>query len=639
MALADHITALIALVVRIVEPAPPPRSILDFRASLRITEGPAGPRPERPDGDFLGDERHFIQELACMVALRFRRTVILGPPQEGKDTGIAVPLMLWALIEARRPVAYCTTDRQLADKLYRAKMHATAVRSGYSWALPDEGRGSEGGTPGDQLFQTGVWFYLLGSGSKSGGGQAGITAWLVVITEADKIRAQQLRWLEDRNASYQDDARTVLLGTLDRENGRGLYAEHAAAIKIIPHYPCPHCCWFQTWEWEAVDLDRGCLVCVACKEPIDDAQRRAALPQGVAVIDGQSIDPATGTITGEAGRGVTGAIRYSALDCPRRSLSGMIALYREAEETYERTGDDTKMREFELKELVRLPKAGGRVLELRPRELAVRAAAAPYRRTQAPAGFADGVVIAIDVQLRRLLWSAVIFDRATERWAVIDHGRLAICGDGETPSEAQRHRGFDTIAGIGSDGWALPSGHILRARAGVIDTSDGNTQSECLSWIKNRPGWYAIKGEKSRSPVPDLAEGTAILRVPGVLAVYRQDKAHSPYDLFIINVNAVKTRIYRSLSIAATEPGAGMIPAGEAADGELIKELCAERQEQTDDGPVWVQIYRHNHRLDTTTYAVAWHLYQKHVAMVAAGANPNQPMTAAEYAQRIGSPV
>ena len=619
MSLAHHLQALMALVVRMVEPAPPPRSPLEFRASIVITEGTDhvtdGGAPRR-----LGDHRHAPQEAATRWALRFRRFVVVAIPQDGKDTGIGVPLLMWALIERRRPAVYATTDRGLGAKLYRAKLREPLLKSGYGWALPDEGTGSEGGTPDDILFQTGARLYVQGAGASNGGGQAGITAWLVVITEADKIRAAQRRWIEDRNASYTDEARTVLVGTLDRVDGKGLRAEYDGSVKGRMHHPCPCCGFWQTWEWEQVEYDATSaetarasarIRCRGCKELLDEDQRQWSVERSVEVFDGQQI--VEGKVVGTPNAGETGGLMYWALDSFRRSLPTICAQHREAVAERERTGDDTKLREFWLKELVRIPEDRVQTLSLRHAELAQRSAAAIYRAGQypnAPAGCIT--IIAVDVQLRRLLWSAITWDPATWQWWLLGHGRLAICGDGEEPTRQQRHAGFDRIAAIAAGGFTRADGSIIRPPAGVIDTGDGATQADVLTWISRHPGWYPIKGDDDR-PTGDAAPGTALLRLPGVLTVSRQAKAIPQYDLFVINVDAVKGHVLRALSAKPGDPGSGHLPRGEAADGELIKELCAERLEQTDDGPRWVQLYRHNHRLDTTVYCWAFAYYLHHL--------------------------
>lgn len=638
MSLSAVLSACIALVVRLVEPPPDARAPLAFARTLHITEGPDQGTIGAPRR--LGDDPHPAQEAALRWALRWPRFVVLAPPQDGKDTGICVPLILWSLIEYRRPAVYATADKHLGAKLYRAKVRAPLTASGYSWALPDEGSGSEGGTPDDILFRTGARLYLLGAGASNGAGQAGITAWLVVVTEADKVRADQLTWIEDRNEAYADDKRTVLVGTLDRYDGKGLWVEHEHAVKARMYHPCPRCGHWQTFDWDRVTYDAAThdpenndtarIACAGCAAPLCEAERHAAALRSREVFEGQDISP-TGEITGSPKLGPSGAIRWTALDSPRRRLGRVCARHLDAIRHYDRTGEDSRLREFFLKELTMPPADRRQALYLRETDLAQRSALSAYARGEIPDGV-DLVVITVDIQLRRILWLAFGFNMTSESWWIIAYGSIAVCGDGDEPTKAQRHAALDKVQSIAQQGWPRADGFLVRATVGGVDTGDGNTRDEVLGWLHRRPGWYALKGQGLRQ-TNDHAAGEAIFRLPGVLSIHRQSKTSTPHDLFAINVDALKARIYRAFTHAPGTPGAGHLPHGEAADGALIRQLCAERQEQTDGEPVWVQRYRHNHYLDDAVYALALVLYLAHLRTLRGSA---AGVDAAEFARRLG---
>jgi hypothetical protein len=645
MPFAHHLLALVQLVVRLVEPAPPPRSPLDFARTLQITEGNDAPTPGQAPAH-LGDKPHRPQEACLRWALRFWRFVVLAPPQDGKDTGVFVPLVLWSLIEYRRPAVYATSDKHLGAKLFRAKLRAPLVASGYGWALPDDGSGSSGGTPDDILFKTGARYYQLGAGASNGAGQAGITSWLVVITEADKIRPVPLAWIEDRNKSYTDDKRTVLGGTLDRYDGKGLWAEWEYATKGRMWYFCVHCAHPQTFEWAAVTYDpiahdaptpdsigndTARIICTGCKAALTEADRQTMVAAGVEVFEGQSIE--NGQVVGTPLPNMTGAMRWTALDSPRRRLANVAAEHRAALQHADRTGDKAKLREFFLKEMVMLPEDRTQALFLREADLAQRSALSIYQRGQVPAGV-DLIIVTVDVQLRRLLWKAIGFKVDDESWSTIAYGSEPVCGDSEEPTRAQRFAALDKIEARAIQGWVRSDGFFTKATAGGIDTGDGNTRPAILDWLKGRPGWFAIKGQADRIPAGDSADGEAIFRLPGVVTIHRQTKTAQPHDLFLVNVDSLKARVYRALTYKPGSPGAGQLPQGEAADGQLIRQLCAERQEMTDEGPVWVQRYRHNHYLDCTVYALALFLYFVHLRTLR---GPAVGASAADYARRLGA--
>jgi phage terminase large subunit GpA-like protein len=117
----------------------------------------------------------------------------------------------------------------------------------------------------------------------------------------------------------------------------------------------------------------------------------------------------------------------------------------------------------------------------------------------------------------------------------------------------------------------------------------------------NRPGCYPLHGQGERQG-KDSAGGAAILRIPGVLSVNRQTTAVPAYDLLAIAGDILKGAVLRDLSRDHGSSSCGYIPHGEAARGWLIKELCAERLEDTPLGPRYVKTYQHNHRLDCAVY-------------------------------------
>ncbi len=644
MPFAHHLPALIALVVRLVEPAPPPRSPLVFSRTIQITEGADAPGPDKTP-QFIGDNPHRAQEAALRWALRFPRFVVLAIPQDGKDTTVFVPLVLWSLIEYRRPVVYATPDKHLGAKLYRAKIRAPLVASGYSWALPDDGSGSAGGTPDDILFKTGARYYQLGAGASNGAGQSGITSWLVVITEADKLRSQQQSWIEDRNKGYPDDRRTVLGGTLDRSDGRGLAAEFEYSTKAFMWNLHTACGTWQTFTWENFKYDAAThiaptqespgndtahLVCTGCQQPIYEAERQTIINAAVEVFEGQRIE--NGKVVGQPVPNLTGGLLWRAFDSPRRRLANIAAEHREAALHADRTGDDSKLKEFFLKEMVMLPEDRTKALYVREVDLAQRSALSIYRRGEVPDGM-DTIIVGVDVQLRRILWKAVAFSLSDERSRIIAYGSVPVCGDSEEPTEAQRHAAFDKVEALANTGWPRSNGFLLRASAGCIDTGDGTTSPEVLRWLATRPNWFAVKGVSSRT-TPDNAASEATFRLPGVLTIRHQSKTSTPYDLFEINVDAIKARVYRAFSYKPDAPGSCQLPQGEAADGQLIRQLCAERQEMTPEGPVWVQRYRHNHYLDCLVYATALFLYLIHLRSVRTGGTAAPD--AAAFARRLG---
>lgn len=626
-ALTQNLERFIESVTRILSPAPAPRRMSDLMRTLRITEG-------KFKGEMLDPDRHRGQRAAVRMwaSGRYRVQVVIDIPQDGKDTGIVAPIFIHTIAERRRPIVYATTDLRLTGKMVRAKLLPMIKESGMEWLMPVDGIGSSGGTPDEILWSTGVRSYFLGAGAANGAGQAGVTAWAVIINEADKIRAAQREWLQDRNKSYSDERQTLLIGTLDNDGKHGMQSVYDQSSLGRMHYPCRRCgTWWApdpehiTYDTTTPDLARATarIVCQVptCKHEHDEDDRQWMLTHGQDVHAGERID-ATGPaapVVGDRVATEVGGLRLWAMDSPFRSLREYAAEDRAAREHFARTGDDRTLREFTHAEQSRQFANTTQTLGLREMDLALRSAQAIHGKREAPAD-ADILCIGVDQQWRRLIYSAIAYRIRDEAWWVVDDASVAICGEAEQATDPQIRSAFDRLAALVLDGYPRPNGTLLLPTAAGIDVSDGQTKTRALTWMQGRPGWYPVLGRADSQLGRSDALGTALIRLPGVCTVYRQTATHPPLDQFRMEVDQLKGDVVRGLARKPTDPGAGHIPRGESAQGFLIKELCAERLEQTDAGPLWVQIHRNNHRLDTTGYGLGLCKYFAHLRIIQSGA-------------------
>jgi hypothetical protein len=643
-ALALHLPRLITAIAQVFAPLANPRRMSDLMRTLRVTEGRFGPRAENPSGDLLDPDRHHGQRAAVRMwaSGRYRVMVVICVPQDGKDTGINAPIFLHTIAERRRPIVYATTDMRLTGKMVRAKLLPMIKASGLSWLLPVDGLGSGSGTPDEVLWATGVRSYFLGAGASNGGGQAGVTAWAVIVNEADKIRSAQREWLQERNLSYQEERQTLLIGSLDDDGPLGMQATYDQSSLGRMHMPCRACgTWWApepehiTYDASTPDVARATarLVCQVptCKHEHTEDDRQWMLTHSQEVHAGERIDgkgPGA-PVVGDRVPTEIGGLKLWAMDSPLRNMGEYVARDRSTLEHLARTGDDSKRREFVHSEQARQYTNVARTLGLREMDLALRSAQAVLALRDAPAD-ADLLCVGIDQQLRRLIPVTVAYRIRDESWWIIDHDSVPICGETETPTDPQVFAAFDRIAATVMGGYARPNGTIIRPIAAGIDVSDGQTKTRALLWMKARPGWYPLVGAADSQIGRSDALGTALLRLPGVCTVYRQTATVPYLEQFRMEVDQLKGDVMRGLSRKPVDPGAGHIPHGESAQGWLIKELCAERLEDSDAGPVFVQTYRHNHRLDGTGYGIGLCKYFAHLRIIQSGATD-----AADYVNRM----
>lgn len=640
-ALHHHLSSLTATAVAVYAPPPPPRRLSEVAASLRITEGKRGPRPESPKGDLLDPNEHHGQRAALrlVASQRYRTNIVIDCPQDGKDTGIVAPLIVWSINDLRRPVVYATTDKRLIGSLWRAKIEATMCASGYDHLFPDAGAGSNGGTPDDILFTTGVRAYLLGAGSVSGGGQAGVTGWFVVITEADKLRKIPRERIQDRNKSYADEALTLLIGTIDTDGKGGLFTLYNESTLGRLHHPCRFCGAWQPLEPDQVQYDDSnadlarSTARIKCRVGClwTEQDRLWSHARSVEVYAGQTVTgPADApVITGTIIPSDYGGLRLWAMDSPFRSLPAYAAEERRCKDILARTGDHEPLRMFTRAEKCLPYENKEETLNLRESDLALRSATAIHAKGEAPED-ADTCVVAIDQQLRRLIFLVLAYRTRDENWWIIDHESIGICNDSDQPTDAQAFAALNQIEARVMRGYVKPSGHLLRPMMGGIDTADGHTRERALKWLQHRPGWHAIRGQGGDHDASD-ALGEAVLRLPGVLTIYNQTKTIPHWQQIAIAVDLLKAEVMRDLMRERGAPGAGHLPKGEGAQDHLIRELCAEHYEQTDQGGVWVLDRRHNHRLDDLAYAKAMCKYLVHLRLL----NDPNHNTAADYVGRM----
>jgi phage terminase large subunit GpA-like protein len=591
----------------IVGPPPRPLAVGAFASRLVLPDGPDAGRAWRWH-DHPG-QRAVVEALeAAVSARRWRELVIVGPVQDGKTLSSVLLPVLYTASELRRPIVYGLPDRRLSGSLWRSKLKPAITGCGLGHLLPDYGPGSSTGSPDDVLLSTGTRLHLLGAGASNEAGQAGVTAWLVLLDENDAIRRRQAELIRQRCAAFGGDALTIISSTVKHDlQSPTLDAWEDSTAGSI-QAPCLACGQYRILTWDQVtyqgetDLAVAAsarLVCPACHAETDAEAHHQALTRALLVPRGQTV--VDGRLIGDAPGGLICGIRWTSLDSPLRRLGDLARMHHAAAIALDRRGDHEPMRQFTRDHLVeRYQIAGGDLPEIGENALALASAASPIERGRLP-GWVKHVVMAVDCQKRRHYWlTMAIGDEG--RVAIVDHGRDPICGDYEEPTPRQRHESLERLHRRACDGWPLPDGRTRPADRCAVDVN--YLPDEILGWLAWRLDlWIAVRGvSEEQASRMALSPGALRWRLPGWLEIREQPGG---WMLHSIDTDQVRGWLQTGILRQADAAEAVMLPRGEAADGELIRHLTAEIRRMTESGPVWVRRRARNDLLDTAVYAAA----------------------------------
>lgn len=260
----------------------------------------------------------------------YRRYWVTGPAQSGKTLLCVIAFVLWYLFEHVNSVVFGVPTMRVSRNKWTRDLLPAIEQTRYRELLPRRGAGSKGGTQLEEVqFAHGRALMFLGGGGRDEE-RAGVTAPVVVVTEADKLQGRistseetdRLSQIESRNAASGD--RGVFLGectvtTAHAPTWHGI-TEQGTNSRIV--VPCPHCNAWTTPErehlvgWQTVDnkldaVEKSHFICPACQQPLTDRQRVLSNRQGKLVHAGQEIGP-DGVIHGRPKRTDTLGFRWNA---------------------------------------------------------------------------------------------------------------------------------------------------------------------------------------------------------------------------------------------------------------------------------------------------------------------------------------
>lgn len=598
----------------------PPRarlSVLDRARTLRVGDGPAQGKPLQIDGH--------PAVRAVLAAIETQREVIIaGPVQDGKTySGCVVPI-LQQILDDRRPVVLGAPRFELAAELYTAKIRGTFEASGLTDRLPTEGAASRNGVPDEILFPTGCRLYLRGMGGANESQLAGITARMVVLTEADAVcigtkharrRAEQegrrkVALIKRRTVSFGADSRIVIESTVKDDQHSLILTLHAESSGGILWHECPYCRAFHPRTWDLVTYDAADavvaaatarLACPGCGVLLSPEEITTAAASALVVHRGQRVE--AGRVVGPMPPTSAWGIRWSSLDSPLagKSLDLLVVEHRDAMIALRDRGDVSLIKQFVRDHLTRafIPEEwgadliGGRTVA--PTGLAARSAASDYPRGVVP--FPAGTLaVGIDMQEREAWWLALCLDG--DRIAVVDYACEYLCHRHESPTPAQRMAVLERIRERAVRGWPTEAGDLIPAAAIGCDVGGRGWLDQVDAWLRST-AWraWAMRGD----PRPERGDGAGRFRLPGWLEVFRRDDGRR----LMLADPACKGRLIDGLAAPPASPVACLLPRDLAADDPLIRHLAAEeRGEPGPKGPTWIKRGK-NDLLDAGTYGLA----------------------------------
>ncbi len=594
--------------------APPARPVplLEFVTWFRWTEGIS---VRNGEGDRIDPTRHpahwyTLDAIGDALLGRgpFRRFALIKPTQDG-GTWITITMpLLYCTTQVRQPAVAGFPDMRLAGIAWRQKMRAPVIKAGRSDWLPTEGPGSDGNSTPVEVALRSVPLYFIGGGASNEAGQASLTGMLLTRDERDSMDPDVAALMGGRLDGFDDRGVTIDTSTIkaDVEADSQIWAEYRLGTMYRIAWPCVHCGGYQVWSWDQVTYDGStqlaamrsvALRCVHedCRKLITDADRCSviSIDRARLVGRGQTLQR-DGTVTGELPETLTWSLLWTALDSPIKSLSTLAGEHWAAAKAVE-AGDHTKMRKFERDRMCRFYAVAAGGSNLDATALALRSVKSGLRRMLVPAG-TRAITVTGDVQKRELWWLAIAHGDGG-RWWIIDYGREVVTADWRAePSAEEVHAALDAVAARVAQGWPDADGEVHHATLRGIDS---RYQSAIVrAWLEAQGGaWLAVRGS-GEGALSDRPKGRGVQRIEGWIDVRETEDG---WLVHYVDAAVVKDVVHAGLAREPGAGGSGHLPAGEPADGWLIKQLTAERKI---DGE-WVKVRKDNHLFDCAVYGLS----------------------------------
>lgn len=534
-----------------------------------------------PDGPHQGDP--WLPETEPAQALwlaehdsgRWRHFVDVAPSQRGKTLKTILCPALHGLTEHRQSVAYVMPNLDKLAQNWEGKIKPGIEGAGFGAWLPTKGPGSKGGKPAALSFRdpaTGLvasrfYFMAMGHGGRETS-LSSVSVARIVIDEADDAEsAGQLQLALKRLESFAF-GRSYIASTVNDRGGRSdhpileLY-QASSASRITQR--CPHCTGYQVLEWDQVDLSTVQVACRLCAATWSPGDRIAALNAARLVHRGQTVTP-DGIVCGEPPAGESFGLLTTCLDYHMGSLPAMVAEFIQAQDAAGR-GDHSLAKTFAHKRL-----CGDYVIDqmqtvdVSANLICKLSASSSYQAGEVPAPV-EFLTVGVDCQERWHYWKLIgaradgtFYHIAAGIENLHDQSGRAL-ENNQPATDAARWNCMDRISREVSR-WSNIEGKPIVRR--MVDV--GYATEVLRGWLAKRPEWTAVVGRAEsqiwRQKMNHQGNRVEGGYLSGVADIRRQTDALGVWMMWMLDVDAIRSRIHDGYLLPREDAGAGHLPRG-----------------------------------------------------------------------------
>ena len=628
-----------AAIIAALEPVKKARTLTEFAHSLRLPDGPSGPRDGQP-GDLWIPETEPTQSafLAAVDSGRWRKFTVVAPSQRGKTLKAIVSTLLHATADCRQSVGFVLPSLDGLAKAWDGKLKPAIEGTGYGGWLPTKGPGSRGGKPPVLTLRDPatdrraglIYFMAMGTGGRETA-VSQVSPQKIMIDEADDAEsAGQIALICKRINSWGKIGRAYIASTVNDRTGRDVTdpqnPDSSHPILILfregsghrQHHRCPHCLGYFVPGIEHLDVDQARITCPLCSVIWSESDRREAINNSISAGKNDKISE------GKVVQGHYESDDYSelttVLDYHMTVLTDVCADIRAAriaESRHAYSLMKTVVQKMFCRSYVEPVMEG----EISTKLLASRSSNSTSNKRTVPA-WVKFVTISQDPGKHVHYW-LVMGHGEGDRWCIIDWGyeRTVEYIDNKPKREPTDKDHIDVLNLIrdkANTGWQV-EGSERRMRPVQRGLDIGYLMTLMVAWLAGEPEWKAVRGlgnnqrDESKGLRPDgdnshMALAAEISRTNS-MKVFRP-VGWRQYVFGLVG-DTIRHNIHASLLRDPSDVGSGQIPAGLKANDMLILHLCGEvwRSPEVKDGKQIAGYWAHPHGgwdlLDCARYALA----------------------------------